>query len=960
MRHFTVDDLSELLSQADDIDPASADGQQPDDDDDSDVISFDGLLPVNHTSEDTTGAELRPSVTAATLRGSEPGHATITPGDDVPTAEAPAADRADRECQFKDALSKARARLERQQVPANDPPSRAVQKLLAKLSSLTVRESDDVVAVIDRLGAARSPAAIAAIAEWSHVRDRAIVTACASASGRIDSCRSGLVLLSLIGGPVSGAELQAIVGLLRWQSGVILPQLLQMSACRPEWTAVLTQSILDFSERRRSLLVHRLRRLWRHSDPKVASLAVIITARIPEAIQVDDLARLMKRPDAAVRVAALQGMIYSAEKKIIRYLNAAMSDPAANVRAQAALGLQTMQSPRSVELLLQRITDSDVVVRRNSAVALLRSAPSNDLPGLADAVRNESDVAVTASLLEVAVRHNGIAGLGLIEQYIHHDNAELRPLAVRALRNTTSRHAVPMLTNLLQSGDPMYRRAGIDGLARIKWRGGQEELCRILKTDDDTDCRAAAARALGRTAKPASLSALEQAAADVEIVQCQAVIAIGQLKQKSAVPFLAAQLTSSGPEVQYHCCRALAELNAVECAGLIRSLLQNSDSMLKRGARVALENMGLPTSGPNRMKQMGIAVTSSMAMLAPRRLHVGGRATGVAVACIMILMITSVSIYLSPLFANATGSIPVAWIRDVSVNAAGSMAAVVRQFGVIEVWDVNSRSLIRRVQTGNMSLNRVLLCGDQLVLLANNTAHVWDAATDPACDQMKPLGMKVTASCICMAADANLTYLIQADGLTTVFDMLKVDQSRSLHIPFTPSSVAAVSADARVLAVADRDGRVRLIDPANGAITEDILLARMPESQPDDFATCMALSGDGRLLAIGLHGGPVVILDTVDRKVVARLQPDGTSSASCLFFAASGKLTMFDGLGKARKFDGDMLPLSSAATQLARVARHSVSADGRTCVYFADESREFYTLKTDEQQATCMASQGGQ
>ena len=70
----------------------------------------------------------------------------------------------------------------------------------------------------------------------------------------------------------------------------------------------------------------RLKRLWKHDDPAVVSLAITIASRLQTRPKLEDYARLMKNADPDVRIAVLQGMAQTGEKKVVRLVNAAMAD----------------------------------------------------------------------------------------------------------------------------------------------------------------------------------------------------------------------------------------------------------------------------------------------------------------------------------------------------------------------------------------------------------------------------------------------------------------------------------------------------------------------------------------------------------------------------------------------------------------------------------------------------------
>lgn len=869
--------------------------------------------------------------------------------DDGDDAESP--DEAHRD--FLAAWQAARAKLIAQQQPNLTQPDRRTARLVERLSQLTVQDAAKVVELIDQLGETGSVAAVDAIRVWAGRRQRTIQAACARALAQIDSPRSGLLLLDLATRDATDTHRPAIAGLLRWHARALLPSLLTMAAARKAWPAVMQNAAAELSESEQTVLQQRLQRLWRSSDPDVAALAIFLASRLPGGVSVDDLQRFTRHPSARVRAAVIEAMVFRGEKKAIRFVNSAMTDPEPEVRAQAGLGLQSLCSPRSVELLLAGAQDENLTVRRNCARALASCGKcSGSVESIAALINNEHDPVVLEALLEVLGGFDDPEVLQLLEGFLDHPSDELRRSAIRSLRRISSPAVAPIFLRQLDDRSDDVRRIALDGLGRIGSKDAVDAVIRVLQSDSSVDCRAAAAKALGRIRSRKSLPALESALTDSQQVQCQVVLAMGALRDRSAAPVLAALLKTASPEVRYHCCSALAELKAQECGPLIRPLLMDSDPMLQRGARQALEKLGLDTRGPGPLQRVVESFRRTLRSLPVPGSPDTGRLAAVAGGVLLLVALVVGGIWFNPFSGSGAITAPVVTIRDVAINSVGEKIGIVRKFGVVELWNAQTGELKQRIQSPELGLDRGLFCGEKLLLLSNNSFRVWDTSADPDGENISVLSdVQLNVSSVCLPRRSNQVFLVDPRGEVSVLEQGTMTISRKFQLPYSQTAITAVSADGSIIAVAERDGTIRRVSTEDGTVVEEFSLRGITDVEPEDYATGMAVSDDATLLAVALKSGPILVLDTVRKQLKGRLQEDARFSAKDLFYDVRNHLTVFSGLGSVETFDENLKPIRKASAGVRNPLRHEVSGDNLMHVYFEDESADFWVLNLAEDES---------
>lgn len=847
---------------------------------------------------------------------------------------------------FLAAWRSARTALMKLQAPNPEQPDRRTAKIVERLSQLSIRDAEEVIRLLDQLGTAATPPVIDTIRVWAGRRNRSLLAATARAAARIDSPQTGLILLDLATRDAGEIHRPAISGLLRWHGRAILPELLLMAASRRAWPALLQQAATELPDSEQASLLHRLKRLWKHPDTRVTALSIGLASRLPEGATVEDLQRMVKHSSGIVRAAVIEAMVQAGEKKCVRFINAAMTDPDPAVRIQASLALQTFCSPRSMHLLITGARDQNVTVRRNCAKALSSCLDCSQCPDdLVDLVRQESDPIVVESLLEALGRFDDPAVLKTLEDFQSHPSAEIRTSAIRSLRRISSPAAAPIFLRQLQDSSEDVRRVAVDGLGRVGAPETAAAVIRVLKTDSSAECRAAAARALGRIRSSGCLAALEDALTDSQQVQCQAVLAIGALRDRAAIPVLAALLKTSTPEIQYHTCAAIAELKAKECAPLIQALLLESDPMLQRGAKAALEKLGVDSSGPGLASRLSRSA-EQFVQTVQRRVGIPS-GMPLVVAAVLIAGLATATFLFNPFSGPSAANIPIASLRDVAVDQTGEHIGVVRKFGVVEIWQTKDMKLLKRIQHPDQGLGRAIYCNNKLVLLTGNSARVWDPAADPDGLHIEPLaGVELTFSAICVPRVAPEQYLIDPTGQVSVLNRNTLKVSRTFRIPYAQAKVTATSicADGSVIAIAERDGMIRRVATESGQVVEELSIRQLGKFDADEYVVALAISDDAAQLAIALRSGPVIVLNTKDRQIKGRFDTEGKTAATNLYYNIRGQLTVFTNSGTAEIYSPELKRQKSLRTGIRNPLRHEFSEDNLVHVYFAGEERDFWVL----------------
>ncbi len=139
----------------------------------------------------------------------------------------------------------------------------------------------------------------------------------------------------------------------------------------------------------------------------------------------------------------------------------------------------------------------------------------------------------------------------------------------------------------------------------------------------------------------------------------------------------------------------------------------------------------------------------------------------------------------------------------------------------------------------------------------------------------------------------------------------RLDQSLATYAMDAPIAARfAISPDGRIAYLALRDGRLLTIDPLSGRMREIALLS-------GDMVTSLALSRDGRQIALGLLSGQIRVFRTEDARELRRFQAHAGGTVSALAFSPDGKLLASGG---AAGGSNDLIRVWDSRTGEARAA----------------------------------------
>jgi len=145
------------------------------------------------------------------------------------------------------------------------------------------------------------------------------------------------------------------------------------------------------------------------------------------------------------------------------------------------------------------------------------------------------------------------------------------------------------LIQQLNQGDTIARLHAINALGEARDASAVSPLIAILK---DPKCGRAAANALAKIGQPSVAPLISALKDNSPIARGNAEIALGKIRDASAVKPLIAALSDDNPIVRRNAAIALGEIRDKSAVEPLTSALKDSSPVVRRNAALALKDMG--------------------------------------------------------------------------------------------------------------------------------------------------------------------------------------------------------------------------------------------------------------------------------------------------------------------------------------------------------------------------------
>lgn len=844
---------------------------------------------------------------------------------------------------FRKLVEKAKADLLPTQEPLANKTPRILKKNIAKLDAIDSGKFDETVAQLGVIAGTQSPHAIDVLRDYAGSRQVRYRQAAVDGLGKIQHASAGIILLDMLQDPVPAVSGAAVTGLIELGFAETIPALVALGRVDGRCRVLMRDQVAELDSDAQEALVDPLKvALKTKGDPVASAFALNLLSGLKGAELQSMYVALTRHKAPELRVAAIEALVQGGQKQSVQSLNAATKDPDPRVRAAAATGLSKISSPKSESLLISALSDEHASVRRNAAQTLVGFDSKAVAAAASTALNSESDPGVVEYLLEIVGKGGTDEALITLRKYLSSDDSELQHRAMSTLRRLRNPKGAKLVAPFLSSENDETRRLAVETVGQLKHKSVLPELRRILRADSLESIRAAAAKSLGELKDAEATGDLEESLHDGRLVRCQAVIALGSIGDKKSVPAILAQLRDSAPEIRYHACNAIAQVGELSDPEPLQSLLEDGESMVRRGAEAALTKLGYKV-GQAKLARRFRSVTSKMMPSVVAGALPGG--TSMIVAVVLLAGIWFGYTAIDQAGFSSEPDFPVSDVRAIGVSRDGAQVSVARKFNVLEVWDTNAGTLTAQFQSESGGDGILYRQDGNAVILAGAKSFELDTArvAGEGRDALQPANLNnLSTHRVAATPDGAKAILCAASGKATLVDMVSGKQLLTFRVKdFTDRDAITVSPDASLAFVGTATGQLKVFSLEDGKP-----LGRLDIGQriglPGVGVTALVMDPGGKVIAVGTSSGSVVVVDTDKMEVLGKPYEGAGSIVGLTFRGESRQLHVVTSRRELFVCGDDFSGSKKLTTSLSETPEQvAFSADGNVAAFFYAESDQF-------------------
>lgn len=745
------------------------------------------------------------------------------------------------------------------------------------------------------LAATRDPQVLEIIHSYADDQWTAVREGVAEALGTLGDPRATPLLVKLLDDSVPDVKRVALTSLGKLGDARASRTLLQVAVQEPSLRFAAADAILKCGQPAVSQLIAATR----ESDPGVVLESVVVLGRLKQAAAVEPLIEVLGSRFGLLRAHAAESLGMIADKKATPALAKLLSDFDPAVRMNAATALTRIADPRSVSALIAAAGDADADVARQVVHALGELDAKQAVPVLLPMLQRP-EPELRGSVAEALGRIGDETAAIPLTGLFHDSDEGVRLKAVSAFRRFRTPTAVQPLIVLLDDPNAALRQRAVESLGEIRHQPTVDQLMQMLRADSAVEVRLAAAKALGQLKNPKAVPVLEEALDDEFTVRCRAIVAIGQIGDASSLPALLAMLRDPVPEVRYHATQALADLGSKNAVKGLEQLLDDENPMVARGAAKSLIALGDPRGEElltglekRRKKRKPSAVAKAFSGLSPdalvgmfwpetpeQRMLIGG------IAAAVVLLPAAIYV-LAPLLSVPERVVPQGRPACSAISPNGSQVLVGTTTGKVDFFPGSGGSRSGGFVLPDGSVDGAIYGADAdtLVLIQGKRVLVRRNGNLEALPELPGELQQVVRS-------PDRTRAAFASGTSIdVYDSKEFKTPTRLELPKTvmPGKFALGPSGKTLLSTTQKELVLYAIEGA----PKEVWKTGLPGTPG-----ALALSADGKLAAIAIASGPIVIYDLEKKAKPVELKSAVPSENSVLAFSAdSSRLLSGSGAG---------------------------------------------------------------
>ncbi|MBN1355482.1 PilT/PilU family type 4a pilus ATPase [bacterium] len=310
--------------------------------------------------------------------------------------------------------------------------------------------------------------------------------------------------------------------------------------------------------------------------------------RLNGPVALRNLVKLANDPKPDVILTALDGLRsmkspagISAALKCLKHENI-------SIRKQAILTLGEIGTADEVEYLTSALKDKDIRIRQGALEALISLSQNaeTDIPKFVTILMSDPDVNVRRAAAQILGQVDAPGLFDKLFDYLRDEDWWVRETIAETLSKIKDDRIFPAAVNLLSNQDASLRRYAIEILMGLENKKALVPLIKMLK-DPDWWVRERAVSALGVLGDGKIVPIVSNLLSIKELAYVAAE-ALGNIRDKSAVPPLLKALESPEIEIRLAVMSSLEKLQAKEAIPQIEKLVSDPDREVRSHAKEVL------------------------------------------------------------------------------------------------------------------------------------------------------------------------------------------------------------------------------------------------------------------------------------------------------------------------------------------------------------------------------------
>jgi HEAT repeat protein len=291
------------------------------------------------------------------------------------------------------------------------------------------------------------------------------------------------------------------------------------------------------------------------------------------------LAERLKDEDWYVKCYCLDTLGTLEAKKCVPDIKLLLDDTDATIKAKARLALAKIGEAEYFPDAIALLKDSDPNISEDAAGVLIERRVKEAIPALLEMLKTE---------FEKRKKPEAPKNRGIQDVYDMMHSVFIYGDLVRAMGDLDVKDAIPVLKEIVKSGEPGSEPTAVFSLARLGDKEVAADLTVMLKSDVKWH-RATAAEFLGKLGAKEAAKDLAALLADTEAdVRLKSLLALMALDAKEMAPDVAKLLKDSVPIIRMNAVHALGIWNARDAVAEVTELIKDANQGVRMNAVLSL------------------------------------------------------------------------------------------------------------------------------------------------------------------------------------------------------------------------------------------------------------------------------------------------------------------------------------------------------------------------------------